>query len=114
MTPELERKIWYAYRAAHEAIAAAADGDVNSPFATHIRKQMPGASLAEIKATLKRLAHDARNNPEFRAALFASVVSEQVPEASADDTRAAMDSLARAMERDDPDVLALMGHIRLS
>jgi hypothetical protein len=44
---------------------------------------------------------------------FAAVVSEQVPEASEHDARVAMDNLARAMARNDPDALALMGRIRL-
>ena len=40
MTPELEQKIWCAYRDAHLALAVAADGYVNTPLAAFIRKRM--------------------------------------------------------------------------
>jgi hypothetical protein len=108
MTPELERKIWYAYRDAVAALAAAADGAVNTPLAAFIRKRMPGAGPTEIKAALKRLARAQERNPEVRAMYFATVVSERVPEASDHDIRVAMNNLDRAMARNDPDALALM------
>jgi hypothetical protein len=111
MTSELERKIWYAYRDAVAALATAGDGDVNSPLAAFMRKRMPGAGPTEIKAALKRLARAQKRNPEVRAMYFAVVVSEQVPEASEHDARVAMNNLARAIGRNDPDALALMGHI---
>jgi hypothetical protein len=113
VTPELERKIWYAYRDAVAALATAADGDVNTPLAAFLRKRMHGAGPTEIKAALKRLARAQKLNPEVRAMYFAAVVSEQVPEASEHDARIAMNNLARAMARNDPYALALMGHIRL-
>jgi hypothetical protein len=115
MTPELERKIWYAYRDAHKALAAAADGDdVDPRLAAYMRKRAPEAGPAKIKAALKQLARDQERDPTVQAMYFAAVVSEWVPEASGRDIMIAMNNLARAMARNDPDALALMGRIRLS
>jgi hypothetical protein len=109
VTPELERKIWRAYRDAHEARAAAADSELHPLLAPFIRKRMPEGRPAETSAALKGLAYDVRNDPEVRAMYFASFVGDLVPEASTDDIMVAMNNLARAMARNDPDVLALMG-----
>jgi hypothetical protein len=109
VTPELERKIWCAYRDAHEARAAAADGELHPLLAAFIRKRMPEGRPPETSAALKGLAYDVRNDPEVRAMYFASFVGDLVPEASADDIEVAMNNLASAMARNDPDVLALMG-----
>jgi hypothetical protein len=50
MTPELEQKIWCAYRDAHLALAVAADGYVNTPLAAFIRKRMAEVWLARAHA----------------------------------------------------------------
>jgi hypothetical protein len=97
VTPELERKIWCAYRDAYEARAAAADGELYPLLAAFIRKRMPEGRPAKTSAALKRLAYDVRNDPEVRAMYFASFVGDLVPEASADDVTVAMNNLARAM-----------------